>query len=182
MNWWPLYFTRLRQEVGVTANPNPKRRHQILLEQLINTPYEWSVPNDDNRLEDGLNVRYEFLESHGLDISEGADISCSVLEMLIALCRRLVFQAEGTVEEWFWELMTNLDLEQFDDEYYEFEDNATHEVDDILQNFIQRRYAWNGQGGLFPLRHSRRDQSKIEVWYQMADYLHENHTIVDMST
>jgi hypothetical protein len=37
-------------------------------------------------------------------------IGCSMLEMLIALCYRLEFEDGREMDEWFWELMKNLDL------------------------------------------------------------------------
>ena len=47
-------------------------------------------------------------------------------------------------------------------------------IDEILNKFIDRTYRASGYGGLFPLRHSKEDQRKVEIWYQMAAYLIEN--------
>ena len=33
----------------------------------------------------------------------------------------------------------------------------------------------NGTGGLFPLKRPRVNQRRVEVWYQMSEYLMENY-------
>lgn len=172
-SWHELYFDWLRTQLGITANPNPKRRHWLLLEQLINTPFLWTVPNDDNRIEDGKELRLEFVHDYAADpgIMES---ECSMLEMLVALCRRLSFEAEGDVDEWFWELMENIDLRQFTDEVYEDYEETIDRVDLALRKVIDRTYAPDGYGGLFPLKHPGCDQRTVEIWYQMGAYLLEN--------
>lgn len=171
-NWHELYFEWLRRQVGVTANMNPKRRHWLLLEQLINTKFEWSVSNDDNRVEDGYELRQEFIFQYSADPGM-MDTECSMLEMLIALCRRLSFETDSDPDAWFWELMTNAGLRGFNDEVYEDYECTIDRVDDILRTIIDREYEPNGDGGLFPLKNPDADQTKVELWYQMSAYLLE---------
>lgn len=172
-NWNERYFNWLGKQVGLTQNPNAKRRHWMLAEQMINTPFTWSVPNDDNRVADGKDLRDEFLSKYHVHHTL-MTWDCSFLELLIALSRRLEFQATGTVEEWFWELIDNLDLGEYSDEMYEAYDGSIDEVDYILRRVIDRTYEKNGLGGLFPLKEPKRDQRKVEIWYQMAAYLLED--------
>lgn len=172
-DWHERYFNWLGQEIGLTHNPNAKRRHWMLAEQMINTPFTWSVPNDDNRMADGKDLRVEFLNMHNVR-QDLMGWECSMLEMLVALCRRLVFQAEGTVDEWFWELLENLNLGVYSDDVYENEDGTIDVVDETLHRVINRTYQKNGVGGLFPLQKTKRDQRKVEIWYQMSAYLLED--------
>jgi hypothetical protein len=44
-----------------------------------------------------------------------------------------------------------------------------------LHKLNNRTYSKLGKGGLFPLRSSAYDQRKVELWYQMAAFMTENH-------
>lgn len=140
--------------------------------QLFTTEFVWLIPNDDNRWEDGRDLRYEFLvEAEIPDVhQEFMDISCSILEMLIGLCRRLSFQTDTPVEAWFWHLLGNLGIDQCDDN----SGDISERVADVLHNLVYRLYSPNGRGGLFPLRRTDKDQTRIEIWYQMGAYILEN--------
>lgn len=172
-NWHELYFDWLRRKVGVTMNPNPRRRHWLLLEQLINTEFEWHVCNDDNRAGDGKALRQAFISEFSADPGM-SDSKCSMLEMLVALCDRLSFEDGKSVEQWFWELMENVGLRRFNDEYYEDHEDTYEDVHEILTRIIRRDYDANGEGGLFPLANPKEDQREVELWYQMSAYLLED--------
>lgn len=160
------YFDWLISQVSSRHNKNPSRTYTMLLEQLHRKPFEWSVPNDDNRVEDGLELRYEFLNGP-VDDHDG----CTFLEMLLALSRRVAFEEDGAVGDWFWHLMENLELRQYNDETYSEFDQIY--IDHILNRVIDRTYDFDGLGGLFPLKEAHQDQRKIELWYQMSSYLLE---------
>ncbi len=98
-------------------------------------------------------------------------LGCSMLEMLIAFSRRLSFETEGAPRVWFWHMLENLDLAQFNDKEY----NDLHQrgIDAALDQVIWRTYSPDGYGGLFPLRHPREDQRDVEIWYQLSAYLME---------
>ena len=49
-------------------------------------------------------------------------------------------------------------------------------IDDILDTLIWRTYEYDGIGGFFPLTNAEEDQTKVEIWYQMAAYINE-HTV-----
>jgi hypothetical protein len=48
-------------------------------------------------------------------------------------------------------------------------------VEDILDTCIWRTYQPDGQGGFFPLAWPEEDQTKVELWYQIAAYIDELH-------
>lgn len=165
------YFTWLYKQIGIVRAKNPSRTHWSLAKQLHTKEFVWFVPNDDNRVEDGRDLRYEFLiEEQVPDPGpEWMGLGCSMLEMLIGLSRRLSFDADGEPREWFWQMMENLDIEHYTDDRYTKRVYA--EVDEILDQVIWRTYAPDGHGGLFPLINANEDQRKVELWYQCSNYL-----------
>lgn len=178
----PAYFEWLYSMVGVPGDSNPERSHTLLLDQLIRKDFVWFIPNDDNRFSDGLFLREVFYED-SLGPHDLLNQPCSVLEMLIALAGRMDYQTNKSNDDniWscFWLLLDNLGLRKYTDAVYTTYAPAWIDVDDILDTFLHRRYKRNGEGGLFPLKRSRRDQRKIELWYQMSAYILENTNDVD---
>lgn len=163
-----IYLTWLYSQVGDVKVRNKSRTYWDLFSQMYDKPFVWLVPNDDNRIQDGLDLRHEFLVEEGLDFSDrwlGSD--CSFLEVVIALSRRLAFEGEGHPPVWFWHLMKNLGLQNCTDR----PGYDKVEVDQRLDAVIFRLYEPNGRGGLFPLRHPKHDQTEVEIWYQMNEYL-----------
>lgn len=166
-----LYFTWLYNQVAVGAIRNPHHTYWHLLRKMFTKEFVWFVPNDDNREKDGQALRLEFLEDEHIHVRDRSwmQLSCSMLELLIGLARRLSFFAEGEPENWFWKLVENLDLERYNDNVRFPED----EVDHILEKVIFRTYRPDGSGGLFPLENAAEDQRKVELWYQMHSYILE---------
>jgi len=167
-----LYFVWLYSQVGDSSIRNPTRTYWKVLRQLFTKEFVWIVPNDDNRIEDGKALRYEFVDQSGLNNVDRnwMKLGCSMLELLIGLSRRLAFQCDGESRDWFWHLMDNLDLHYNDRGYLE-----TNRIDTILDRIIWRTYEEDGHGGLFPLHNAAVDQRKIEIWCQMSAYILEMH-------
>lgn len=156
----------------MTRNKNPARSHWKLARKFYTTPFTWTVLNDDNRYEDGRALRWEFVEEVGerpVD-RDWLALDCSILEMLIALSRKVSFESFGSPGDWFWKLVENLELKYADDIY---EVSIDEEVEEVLDNLVNRTYERNGRGGLFPLRDHLDDQRDVEIWYQAAAYLEE---------
>lgn len=167
-----LYLTWLYSHIADVEVPNPSRTYWTLAKQLYTTEFIWFVPNDDNRVEDGKDMRYEFAAELGLlDVDpDWLELGCSMLEMLISLSRRLSFQDEGEPREWFWHLLRNVGLYGINDRSHYFPD----QVGEVLNTIIFRTYKPDGSdGGLFPLRHPTEDQRDVELWYQLSAYLLE---------
>lgn len=167
------YFKWLYHQVASVRLKNPARTYWSLLRHIFTKEFVWLVPNDDNRVEDGRDLRYEFIEEVNVDPDpEWIGVGCSMLEMLIGLSRRLAFEAEGEPRDWFWKLIENLDLRNYSDAYYKHKSQA-EVVDHVLDAVIWRTYDTDGYGGLFPLQNPKEDQCEVELWYQMSCYILE---------
>lgn len=167
-----LYFTWLYSKVDSVSIANPSKTHWALLKKLFTKEFVWIVANDDNRAEDGRALRTEFMEEEGIASvdDDWMRLGCSMLELLIALSRRLEFEAGGTPRNWFWELMDNLSLIGYTDD----RPLPESQIDDILDAVIWRTYAEDGTGGLFPVKYGGQPQTEMEIWYQMCQYLIQN--------
>lgn len=136
-----------------------------LYDLLHTKEFVWFVPNDDNRIDDGFDIRFEFFH-RTVTLPQG----CSVLEVLIGLSRRIAFIAGGDSEDWAWELLVNLGLDRMSGNIGRV---RAEQVEEILERFIWRTYDPDGSGGLFPLKWPPADQRKIEIWYQMCSWIEE---------
>ncbi len=142
------------------------------MRQLYIKEFVWFIPNDDNRVEDGRDLRYEFVDSEDMeDVDpDWMTLGCSMLELLVGLSRRLSFEADGEPRVWFWHMLDTLEISCNDKEYT---NQHYREIDETLDRVIWRTYSPDGHGGLFPLRHATQDQRDIEIWYQLSAYLLE---------
>lgn len=156
-----------------------KESYYYLLDQMFNTPFQYSHPMDSNRVADAQGLRYIWGRECGYAdsiIAATLDIyECSVLEILVALAARCEEQimydsAYGDrTAEWIWVMLHNLDLDDMDDEHYHDEAIAH-----ALDKFMDREYNPDGSnGGLFVLKNPRADLRETEIWYQAMWYLTE---------
>lgn len=168
------YLVWLYSQVGSVKLKNRSKTYWTLLKLLYRKEFTWSgIHMDENRAQDGRDLRNEFLRETDLeidgDVAEWMAMDCSFLELLIALSRKLAFEADGQPSDWFWDLVGNLGLLECTDAY----PPEPLIIDEILNKVIDRKYAPNGAGGLFPLNHTSKDQRRVELWYQAQEYLLE---------
>lgn len=157
-----LYFNWLCAKV---VDSNLDRNLMVI---LYRTEFVWIIPGDQNRAEDGLELRQEFLTETRNEIEDEWEREpCSVLEFLIAFAKRASFQMETPVKDWFWIFLENLGLSDFRHQTIIDKRRVEH----ILHDFIWRQYDHRGFGGLFPLPHTRNDQRDVEVWYQFQEWV-----------
>lgn len=151
--------------------------YKKLLMHLHSTEFTYIIQKDQNRAEDGINMRYRFAKTAGLNepvgfIMDCLDGPCSVFEMMLALANRCEEDymddpafGDRTVQ-WFWGMIANLNLGSMIDARYD-----KRYVDEVLYNFLHRKYERDGRGGLFRIRGCREDMRKVEIWHQMCYYL-----------
>ena len=137
-----------------------------LLTRLHDVRFRYSLPRDRNRADDGLDLRRRF------DPYFDYDKPCSVLEMMVALairCEETIMddpQFGDRTRQWFWSMITNLDLGDMTDDNYD-EDW----VNFVINRFLDREYEPDGRGGLFMIRNCPRDLRDLEIWQQLCWYL-----------
>lgn len=164
------YFKWLIKKIG---NSIIQRRYSKLLRYLYKKPFTYSIDLDENRMLDGLELRYEYADTTKQNLD---DIffkrTCSVLEMMIALA----VQAEVHIMDnptfgdrthiWFWEMISSLGLNDQTNSVY----NPTY-VDDVINRLLDRKYAASGKGGLFTIPNCKHDLRTVDIWYQMNWYM-----------
>lgn len=169
------YFQFLSEMV---ENKIYDERYLIFLRWLHAHIFTFFVHYDDNRAGDGVYLREDFQNHTNFTNLLALNGPCSMLEMLIGLAIRMDFQTSTSsavlTEKWFWFLIKNLNLQVFYFGDRELEKKVkVNEI--ILKKLLERTYLPTGRGGLFPLKKSTRDQRKVEIWYQMMDYILENY-------
>lgn len=159
------------------SKPIKHRSYRKLMVYLYHTEFEYILPMDRNRCDDGISLRYRFGYEQGFDdtiIASCMDTPCSVLEMMVALalrCEEHIMQIpeNGLMSgRWFWRMISNLGLEEMYDAQYD-EDM----VNCIIYRFLNRGYGPDGEGSLVYIPNSQYDLSTMEIWYQMMRYLIE---------
>jgi hypothetical protein len=162
------YFEWLYGLVADVRTRKGPKTYWNLLRKFFCTEFAWVVPRDDNRAEDGRELRYEWAQCENSDVDpDWIALGCSFLEMLIGLARRMDFQTEQDVQFWFWHLVGNLGLLGHNDR----SKFVVEDLEDRITAVIWRTYDPDGTGGLFPMRRTNRDQRQIEIWQQLSEYL-----------
>lgn len=169
------YFRWLCSLVCVRQRLN-ESSYSKLFRLLHSIDFQVLIGMDENRAEDGIELRYRFGNENGCEqamIASLIDIyPCSVLEMIIALalrCEEDIMdnpQKGNRIGKWFWVMMRNLGLESMDDEKYD--DGYCRSV---VHRFLNREYGRDGTGGLFVIKNCKYDLRQTEIWHQMCWYL-----------
>lgn len=151
-----------------------------LMEYLFSREFYSIYANDMNRSQDGIEVRFRFIESFTRNNYTYRDVynylthNCNMLEMMTALAEKCEDHIMGDPEigdrsgEWFWGMLVNSGLDRLSDEFFDIS-----EAERIVNNIIDHNYAKNGRGGLFSVRNPDIDMRYAELWYQMNWHLGE---------
>jgi len=148
-------------------------RYMRLLVYLFDREFTWVIPNDSNRAYDAMELRFDFL--NGEECEEIDKRPCSVLEVLIRLSMdweheiTYDFHKGDRSNVWFWVMIDNLGLLDYPDT--NFDEDI---VDEIVSVWLDRRFEKNGIGSPFPVKSGIRDESGIEIWLQLQDFVLEN--------
>lgn len=158
---------------------------------LFETDYIYEMDEDEIRASDATDLRHMYADEEGQDedkskrdtdrIWKSIHGKCSVLELLVSLCRHLDLmlneEEEGAMMPKFFGIMIrNLGLDGIDDEDFDHRPEGTKRYwEDKINRFLNRSYHSDGSGGgLFPLREAKKDQRNVSVWYQMNAWLEEH--------
>lgn len=147
--------------------------HKNVLAYLFLVPFEPKMPMDDNRADDGINLRYIFADELGYHPSEVMyyldNQPCSILELMIALARRCEdimsdYETDRTAY-WFWDMFGTMGLMPTRNS------TPVEDIFPIVESFNNRTYLPDGTGGLFYVPDFDGDLRTVEIWYQMQLYL-----------
>ena len=152
-----------------------------------------SAPKRDiDREKDGLELRKGWpCETHNLDniiwdeypvydLDYGLyTIPCTIFEMIIGISKRMSEQlmdedGEDKTAQYFWEIIGNLGLDCWDDDNFGWETGlAPKNIGKICEILCKRQYNPDGTGGgMFPMPGVLGiNQKKMEIWYQMQEYI-----------
>ena len=161
MNTRNDYLSWLSSRVASVNAPYKK-----LLAALNSIPFEWSIPMDENRAIDGLDLRKNYISA-----IEGP---ATVLEVLVALSIRMEnIMDDATfgdrVPYWFSIMISNMGLASQDDKH--FNPAVTNE---LVRRFMNREYGYFGEnGGLFVVMHPLSDMKNVDIWMQAMWFLRE---------
>mgnify|MGYP007069842077 FL=1 len=142
-----------------------------LLEKLSKTEFVAIIERDDDRIKDGLRLRWQFADSMNYLrslIDRYICGPCSVLEVMIALALRceVDIMTNDTVGDrsgqWFWQMIASLGLGVMTDDAYDEE-----YCDNVLSIFLNRNYSEDGRGSLFTVEGTDKDMRLLPIWGQM---------------
>lgn len=147
--------------------------YRKLLTHLHLIEFTWLIRNDENRADDGIQLRRRFaLQRDDIRLQRYLNGPCSVLEMMTGLalrCEECIMddpQLGDRTGQWFWGMINNLGLSSMRDSKFDRD-----YVDDVIARFLNREYEPDGRGGLFTVRHCDYDLRTVEIWSQLSWYL-----------
>lgn len=150
--------------------------YKKLLRQLHDTDFTYLIQRDENRAEDGIELRYRFAtEYYPNDVEYVLDslaATCSVLEMMVALaltCEENIMDDPSYGDrtgQWFWSMIVSLELGSVIDTRYD-----RRYVESVMTRFLNREYDSDGKGGLFTIKNCKSDLRLEEIWVQLCWYI-----------
>ena len=165
---------------------NYKGKSYIKLCSLLNKiPFEPVMKLDKNRSSDVQSLlRETYIQSQSDwyrlsndEIMELPTWPVSFLELIISLAMRidLDFMREingiDNTRIYFWVIVRNLGFLSFVDDNWN-EDSIISVVNRL--NIVQeRKYDFNGNGGLFPLENAEMDQRNVQIWNQLCQFVNQ---------
>jgi len=154
-----------------------RRRYSRLLEILNSSIFHFSIPMDENRMTDGIDLRYRFGYEKGysnqqMDIALRHNRSCSMLEMMVALALRgdehiaYDYETGGKTDYIFNTMLESLRLKSETNERIDI-----RYVESRIDALLNHDYDYDGNGGLFTVENPRQDMRHVDIWYQMNWFL-----------
>ena len=141
---------------------------------------------DENRCGECRALRHDFaegMEEGTLDIlNDELCASGTMMEIFLVLAEKMDFELadseyEAGTGKWFRELLMNCGLIGAVNEKIAEDSGMEDRIMDILTTINFRKFGWDGEGGLFPIRCPREDQRYSQLTTQMNNYIEENYDI-----
>lgn len=160
-----VYFTELCAVIDSPQGPDVTQYSNVLW-HLHHSEFVPMLQFDKNRVQDALDFRARYIDDDSTPVG--------IFELMVSLADRIETDTMGGTSDrnrtvdWFWGMLASLGLLNMTDNAYDERD-----VDRILRIFLGRKYARNGQGGLFVTSDDSVDLREEEIWYQAAFYLND---------
>lgn len=165
------YYIWLLEMIDFDSHGHDKQSK--LLQYLHNKEYVWDIWTDENRAEDGLNLRCRFeKETDYLDYSP-LEKPCSVLEMMVAFAERIdkdVTDEEYGTPYWFWIMIENLGLKDCTDDVFD-----AKKVNSVLDNWLNSLTKNDLKSGIFPGKSGKKPESDTDEWFRMQKWIAERY-------
>lgn len=170
-----LYFEWMAQ-VAI-SDSRTRDDYLMLLEHLDNMDFTYSIPMDENRFNDGQDLRYRFgyeynIPEEDIDAMSCEKGSCSILEMMVALSLKIEenFMSDpaygNRISNWFFEMLHSLKLDGMTNDRYD-----KYWIDHRIYVLLNHIYDPNGSGGLFTIPDTKQDLRYVDIWNQMSWYI-----------
>lgn len=171
MDFNHLYFEFLS---SLVCTGTEKREYSKLLRYLHDTPFRYSIMQDQNRESDGINMRHKFADTyqHGLNYVQIMNTidnrDCSMLEMMVALSYRIehdILNDDSIGDQtgkWFWTMIDNIGIDIINSCW----DSQLDETIEKMDICLDRDYDYEGHGSFFSVRNPIEDMRETEIWYQ----------------
>lgn len=156
------------------------RSYDELLDYLYDCPFSPRMEMDENRAEDGKELRRQFCYEHGVSRGSMLDETgkvkkCTMLEMMVALAQRCESQItmdmdDGVhTERWFYPMLESLGLSGMRNGRLD-----ETEAGNVIHRFLSRNYTYFGEGSLFTVNNPKYDMRNTDLWYQAMWYIAEH--------
>ena len=154
-----------------------RNSYSNVLEILYSTQFEYTLKLDENRMMDGIDLRYHFSYACHIpyELTESVITSeCSILEMMAALAKRcdddIMFDLSygDRTSLWFKMMFDNLGLTKYTNLCWSY--SSEYEIRHILKKCMFRQYNADGtNGGLFIIHQNANiDLRNLQIWDQMC--------------
>lgn len=161
----------------IFPDENLRTRYSNVLHLLHNTQFQYTMALDENRMKDGIDLRYHFSCACKIPyeiVSQSFDRnSCSMLEMMASLavrCENDIMSDNmygDRTSQWFSLMFCNLGLDKYVNDCWTI--NSYYEVKNILRKCMFREYDRDGSnGGLFKFDSPYYDLRNMQIWDQMC--------------
>ena len=139
----------------------------VMVRHIHRIPFDWVIENDDNRCEDAIGLRDQFVYETQYNNYSFPSGDCSTFEVLVGIAVRMNdilmgIDEKPKIDKYFWEIAGNLGLTKYSDIYIS-KNGGMSNINTIVDRLINREYKANGSGGLFPLKRAKEDHRDVEI-------------------
>lgn len=177
------YLCYLMNRVGIIAEGSCG--YSSLCKTLMDYRFFPILAMDENRSQECHMLRCDYAEDYDEETIDILDEICgeygTMMELFVVLAEKMQFELDDSEYEdcagkWFKEMLMNCGLIGACNDCYG-RPGYERDVIDILDTINYRKYGWDGEGSLFPLRWPKNDQRYSELIIQMNNYIEENYDI-----